>query len=493
MNKTALISVYDKDGIVEFATDLTNNGWEIISSGGSFKHLQDHNIPARKVEDVTDFPEILGGRVKTLHPKIHGGLLSRRDSESDQVDLKKQNITNIDMVVCNLYPFEDSVKSGKSHDDIIENIDIGGPAMIRAAAKNYKHVFVITDSKDYKLPSEEDRHDLAAKAFAHTAHYDSMISDYFNPQEKFGDTLNLKFTKEMDLRYGENPHQDAAYYRSDVYQNEFTQLHGKELSYNNINDMTKALEIVSEFDRPTAVALKHANPCGIASADEISEAFKKAKSVDPVSIFGGIIALNRDVDMKTAEVMSEMFLEVVIAPGFEPDAYDLLAKKKNIRLLEFPNIENFKMNPLQIKDVINGILVQERDELLIENDYEVVSVAQPSEEEVEKLLFAWKAAKHMDSNGIVIAKDEMTLGLGHGETQRFWACEKAINRSLFDIEGSVMASDGFFFDDTVEFCHEHNIHAMIQPGGSIQDKKVIDLANEYGMVLIFTKTRHFKH
>ena len=493
MTKTALISVYDKDGIVAFAKDLRKNGWTSISSGGSYRYLQEHDVVATKVEDITGFPEILGGRVKTLHPKIHGGLLSRDNNQDDQADLVRTGITKIDMVVCNLYPFKDSVNSGKSHADIIENIDIGGPAMIRAAAKNYNNVFVITDSSDYRIPDESDRHQLAAKAFTHTASYDAMISSYFNQDQKFQDKLELQFTKNMDLRYGENPHQKAAYYRSNIYQNDYTQLHGKELSYNNINDMTKALEIISEFERPTAVALKHANPCGIASADEISDAFKKAKSVDPVSIFGGIIALNRDVDMDTAEVMSEMFLEVVIAPAFDLDAYNLLSKKKNIRLLEFPDMKDFKMNPHQIKDVINGILVQDRDNLLIENEYEVMSKAQPNEEDIRKLLFAWKAAKHIDSNGIVIAKDEMTIGLGHGETQRFWACEKAVNRSLFDIKDSVMASDGFFFEDTVEFCHKHKIKAMIQPGGSLKDPKVIDLANKYGMVLIFTKTRHFKH
>ena len=491
MTKTALISVYDKEGIVEFAKELKDNQWDIISSGGSYQHLKDHGIPCLKVEDITDFPEILGGRVKTLHPKIHGGILSRRDNDSDLKDLKRENIEFIDMVICNLYPFKETLISGKSHDDIIENIDIGGPTMIRAAAKNYKHVFVITDPSDYKIPKEEERYPLAGKAFAHTAAYDGMIDAYFNPDSD--EELVLRFKKESDLRYGENPHQRAAYYKASDYQNDFTQLHGKELSYNNINDMTKALEIVSEFERPTAVAIKHANPCGIASANSIAHAFEKAKSVDPVSIFGGIIALNRSLDLETAKIMSEMFLEVVIAPSFSEEALNLLSKKKNIRLLEFPDMKNFKMNPRQIKDVVNGILVQDRDVSLFENDYQVMSKIQPSQDELDKLLFAWKAAMHMDSNGIVLARDEMTLGLGHGETQRFWACEKAVNRSLHDTEGSVIASDGFFFEDTVEFCHQHNIKAMIQPGGSIRDQKVIDLADEYGMVLIFTKTRHFKH
>ena len=488
MTKTALISVYDKEGIVEFAKALTENGWDIISSGGSYTHLTENGIQAKKVEDVTGFPEILSGRVKTLHPKIHGGLLARSNNQEDQKDLDKEGITKIDMVVCNLYPFEDSVNSGKSHEDIIENIDIGGPAMIRASAKNYEHVYVIVDSKDYKLPTQDMRLNLAKKAFAHTAHYDAMIASYFDK-----DKLTLEFTKEMDLRYGENPHQKAAYYTSTQYQNDYTQLHGKELSYNNINDLTKALEIIQEFDRPTAVAIKHANPSGIASANTISEAFNKAKAVDPVSIFGGIIALNKTLDIQTAEVLADMFIEVVIAHAYEDDALTLLKKKKNIRLLEFKDMKNFKMNPYLIKDVINGILVQERDVILIEDEIEVMSETQPTQEQLDKMMFAWKACKHINSNGIVLAKDEMTLGLGHGEVNRIWSTEKAIARSRFDIDGAVIASDGFFFEDTIDFCHEHGIKAIIQPGGSLKDPKVIELANQYGMVLVFTKTRHFKH
>lgn len=492
MTKTALISVYNKDGIVDYAKELIDNNWNIVSSGGTFKVLKDAGLQALEVEDITGFPEILGGRVKTLHPKIHGGLLARKDNLSDEKDLEKQGIQKIDMVICNLYPFKETVDSGKAHQDIIEHIDIGGPAMIRAAAKNYTNVFVVVDPEDYQLPEDTDRYKLAQKAFAHTASYDAAIARYFNAHP-LNPSVDLHYTKVMDLRYGENPHQKAAYYKGEAHQNDYKQVHGKELSYNNINDMTKALQIVSEFKRPTAVAIKHANPCGIASADTISEAFIKAKAVDPVSIFGGIIALNRFVDIKTAEILSEMFIEVVIAPGYDQDALSLLSKKKNIRLLEFPEMDSFEMSPFEVKDVINGVLIQERDTILTLGDLEVVSHAKPSEEEMDKLLFAWKAAKHIDSNGIVIAKDETTVGLGHGETQRFWSCEKAINRSHFDLEGAVLASDGFFFADTVEFAHQHNIQAMIQPGGSIQDPKVIDLANQYGMVLVFTKTRHFKH
>ncbi|NMB18768.1 MAG: bifunctional phosphoribosylaminoimidazolecarboxamide formyltransferase/IMP cyclohydrolase [Erysipelothrix sp.] len=491
MSKIALISVYDKEGIVEFAQELIDNDWTIISSGGSAKHLEKHGINVTKVEDVTQYPELLSGRVKTLHPKIHAGLLARSNNEKDMQDLKEHEISKIDLLVCNLYPFAKTLARSSDTAEIIENIDIGGPAMIRAAAKNYENVFVIVDKDDYQIPNDSMRQSLAAKAFAKTASYDVMIADYF-ASEKFPNSLSLTYQKKMDLRYGENPHQKAAYYEQEVL-NDFKQLHGKELSFNNINDMTKALQSLSEFERPSVVAIKHANACGIASGDTIEEAFRKARAVDPESIFGGIIALNRELNLETAKEMSSMFLELIVFPSISEEAFALLSKKKNLRLIKFPNILDFKMNAYEIKDVINGVLVQERDQVLLNDEIEVVSERKASQEELDKLMFAWKAVKHLDSNAIVIAKEEMTIGLGHGEVKRFWSCEKAIARSEFALDGAVLASDGFFFEDTVEYCNQHNIKAMIQPGGSIHDQKVIDLANQYDMLLVFTKTRHFKH
>ncbi|CAM3678226.1 bifunctional phosphoribosylaminoimidazolecarboxamide formyltransferase/IMP cyclohydrolase [Erysipelothrix urinaevulpis] len=488
MTKTALVSVYDKEGIVDYVRYLMDEGWTIISSGGTYDHLHDHGLKVKKVESVTQFPELLGGRVKTLHPAIHSGILARRGIQEDLNDLKKHSLFTIDMVICNLYPFEEAVKNKLEETKVLEMIDIGGPSMIRAAAKNYRDVYVLTDPLDYQNLRLLDRKKLAGKAFSLSAHYDRMIAQYFNPEIK-----HIELQKKTPLRYGENPHQEAVYYEEEFPSNHLKQLHGKELSYNNINDLTQALKMVHEFERPSVVAVKHANPCGIASGDTIDEAFKKAKSVDPVSIFGGIIAANKPIDFKTANEMNSLFLEVIVAPSFTKEALELLEKKKNLRLIEFSNMDELSLGKWQIKDVINGYLVQEQNSKLLNEKLKTVSKRQASKEEIDELMFAWKACKHMDSNGIVLAKNHQTLGLGHGEVRRSWSLEKAIAHSEFPVAGSVMASDGFFFEDTVEICHQNGIDVMIQPGGSIHDAKVIELADKYNMVLIFTGMRHFQH
>ncbi len=506
MSKRVLMSVYDKESIVDFAKELVKLDWEIVSTGGTYKLLLEEGVKVTEVNAVTEFPEILNGRVKTLHPAIHGGILAKRDCGMHMDTVKALGIELFDMVVCNLYPFEATVRDeSKTHNDIIENIDIGGPSMIRSAAKNYRDVYVVTDKDDYDLVIDAlQRHDLdihhylASKAFALTASYDALISQYFLREEgiELPDTLTKTYRKVSDLRYGENPHQKASYYEEITASEpiEFTQLHGKELSYNNINDMTGALRVLQEFTAPTAVAVKHANPSGIGSAETLKEAFEKARDCDPESIFGGIIALNRPVELDTAMLLGDIFLEVIVAPSFTDEAKEKLMKKKNVRLIEMPKIQEYHEDSMLIKDVLNGVLVQDRDLALIdEAKYEVVTKRQPTEEELEQLDFAWKACKQLASNAIVVAKNNMTLGLGHGEVQRFWACEKAIERSLFPVEGSVMASDAFFFEDTIELCEKHGIKAIIQPGGSVKDPKVIELADKYDMTLIFTGMRHFRH
>ncbi len=505
MKKVALISVFDKEGIVDFAKKLVDLGWDIISTGGSYKLLVDHDIDAREVSDVTEFPEIFGGRVKTLNPMIHGGILYRRDHEEDQEIIDKFKMPRIDMVVNNLYPFEKLLDEDRSEEDMIENIDIGGPAMIRAAAKNFKDVLIVTDKNDYEElleRLEKDKIDmdyrrfLSIKAFNTTAYYDSLIYRYFNRGEYDLDKLVLGYSKDKKLRYGENPHQKAYFYEDKILKEnqklEMKQLHGKEISYNNINDLYGAVRCLREFDRPTAVGVKHTNPSGIGSGETIDEAFDKAYNCDKISIFGGIIALNRTLTVHIAEIINSMFMEIVIAPSYEPQALEILKQKKNIRLLESSNINDFEFKEEKIKDSLNGLLLQNEDDLLYEK-LEVVTDIKPSDEDLKDLIFAYKAVKNVNSNAVVIAKDEATLGYGFGEVRRSWAVEKAIDHSEFDLEGSVLASDGFFFEDTVELLKDHKIRAAISPGGSIHDKKVIELCNAYGIALVFTNTRHFKH
>lgn len=510
--KRALISVYDKSGIVEFAKKLIELGWEIISTGGTSEILKSEGIDVLDVSKITKFPECFGGRVKTLHPKIHGGILSLRDDEDHIETMDKLEIDQIDMVVNNLYPFKETIlKQDVSHEEAIENIDIGGPSMLRAAAKNYKFVTVIVDPKDYdKVINEisnsgktsiETRLYLASKAFNHTSHYDTLIAHYFNKYAKveFPETISLTYEKRQDLRYGENPHQKAAFY-SEIMDLEGTisaakQLHGKAMSFNNISDSNSAIEILKDFEEPTAVAVKHGNPCGIASGEKINEAFKKAYESDRESIFGGIVALNRAVDKATAEMINDIFIEIVIAPHFEADALEILTSKKNIRILELPKIERNDYHNLTMTRTLGGMLIQDRNtKIFNKEDIKIVTKKKPTYAEIEDLYFALKAVKETKSNAIVIAKDKTTVAVGPGQVSRIWALQNAIRQGGDKVRGSVMASDAFFpFSDCVEEAYNAGITAIIQPGGSIKDEESIKKADEYGVAMIITGMRHFKH
>ncbi len=510
--KRALISVFDKTGIVDFAKSLDSLGWQIISTGGTSKKLKEEGIQVQDISDLTRFPECFDGRVKTLHPNVEGGILAIRDNENHQKQMSELGVEPIDIVVCNLYPFKQTVlKPGVSHEEIIENIDIGGPTMIRAAAKNYKFVTVITDPEDYPKVIEElqtngetsasTKEMLAAKVFIHTAHYDALIADYFSERLEIASpkTLTLTYEKKQDLRYGENPHQSATFYTS-IKGTKGTltsaiQLHGKELSYNNIGDTDGALEALKEFDEPTIVAAKHANPCGVGSADTLLEAYKKAYEADPISIFGGIVAANQEIDGATAAEMAKVFLEVIVAPSYSQEALDILTKKKNIRLLQLEEIGHKDKKAAKAKTVLGGLLIQSLDtELISEKDLKIVSKRKPTAQEMDDLLFAWKVVKHTKSNGIAIAKDKCTTGVGPGQVSRIWALENAIRQGGERIAGSVMASDAFFpFPDCVEAAHKAGITAIIQPGGSVRDQESIEAADRYGIAMIFTGMRHFKH
>lgn len=510
--KRALISVFDKTGIVDFAKSLDSLGWQIISTGGTSKKLKEEGIQVQDISDLTRFPECFDGRVKTLHPNVEGGILAIRDNENHQKQMSELGVEPIDIVVCNLYPFKQTVlKPGVSHEEIIENIDIGGPTMIRAAAKNYKFVTVITDPEDYPKVIEElqtngetsasTKEMLAAKVFIHTAHYDALIADYFSERLEIASpkTLTLTYEKKQDLRYGENPHQSATFYTS-IKGTKGTltsaiQLHGKELSYNNIGDTDGALEVLKEFDEPTIVAAKHANPCGVGSADTLLEAYKKAYEADPISIFGGIVAANQEIDGATAAEMAKVFLEVIVAPSYSQEALDILTKKKNIRLLQLEEIGHKDKKAAKAKTVLGGLLIQSLDtELISEKDLKIVSKRKPTVQEMDDLLFAWKVVKHTKSNGIAIAKDKCTTGVGPGQVSRIWALENAIRQGGERIAGSVMASDAFFpFPDCVEAAHKAGITAIIQPGGSVRDQESIEAADRYGIAMIFTGMRHFKH
>ncbi len=510
--KRALISVFDKTGIVDFAKVLDSMGWEIISTGGTSKQLKAEGIRVTDISDLTKFPECFDGRVKTLHPNVEGGILAIRDNDYHKKQMTELGIAPIDIVVCNLYPFKQTIlKPGVSHEEIIENIDIGGPTMIRAAAKNYKFVTVLTDPEDYSLvinelktngdTSEATKEMLAAKVFIHTSHYDALIAGYFSERLdiKYPKTITLTYEKKQDLRYGENPHQSAAFYAA-VKETEGTlpgaiQLHGKELSYNNIGDTDGALETLKEFDEPTIVAAKHANPCGVGSAPTLADAFRRAYEADPVSIFGGIVAANREIDAETATEMAKIFLEVIVAPSFSREALEILEKKKNIRLLQLNHIGEKNTFAQKAKTVLGGLLIQDLDtQLLNEEELKVVTKRQPTEAEMRDLIFAWKVVKHAKSNGIAIAKNLCTTGVGPGQVSRIWALENAIRQGGDRIAGSVMASDAFFpFPDCVEAAHNAGITAIIQPGGSVKDQDSVDAADKYGIAMIFTGMRHFKH
>ena len=516
----ALISVSDKTGLVDFAKGLAARNIEILSTGGTYKALQQAGLAVREVSEYTGFPEMMDGRVKTLHPKVHGGILGRR-GQDDQV-MADNGISRIDLVVVNLYPFEQTVaKPDCSLDDAIENIDIGGPTMVRAAAKNHSHVGIVTNPSDYARVLEElaandgalteaFRFDLAIKAFEHTAAYDSAIANYFGRlvapgNDPFPRTFNLNFTKAQDMRYGENPHQRSAFYVEKAPQeasiSTARQLQGKELSYNNIADTDAALECVKSFVKPACVIVKHANPCGVAvSLDGIGAAYELAFQTDPESAFGGIIAFNRELDAATAKaIVDRQFVEVIIAPKVSAEALAVTAAKQNVRVLECGEWEAGKaLQAFDYKRVNGGLLVQDRDTGMIsESDLKVVTKRVPTEAEMHDLIFAWKVAKFVKSNAIVYAKNRQTIGVGAGQMSRVnsarIAAIKAEHAGL-EVKNAVMASDAFFpFRDGIDNAAANGIACVIQPGGSIRDEEVIAAADEHGMAMVFTGMRHFRH
>ncbi|OCQ51364.1 Bifunctional purine biosynthesis protein PurH [Photorhabdus australis subsp. thailandensis] len=522
--RRALLSVSDKSGIVEFAKALSERGVELLSTGGTAYLLAESGLKVTEVSDYTGFPEMMDGRVKTLHPKVHGGILGRR-GQDDEI-MTQHQISPIDMVVVNLYPFAQTVaKPNCTLADAVENIDIGGPTMVRSAAKNHKDVAIVVNSNDYEKIIEEmdnnqdsltqsTRFDLAIKAFEHTAAYDSMIANYFGklvpayysditqPSGRFPRTLNLNLIKKQDMRYGENSHQDAAFYieenLSEASIATATQLQGKALSYNNIADTDAALECVKEFVEPACVIVKHANPCGVAIGKDIHEAYDRAFKTDPTSAFGGIIAFNREIDTKTAQtIIDRQFVEVIIAPSINDEALPILATKQNVRVLISGKWET-RIAGLDFKRVNGGLLVQDRDlGMVTANNLRVVSKRQPTEQEMKDALFCWKVAKFVKSNAIVYAKNDMTIGIGAGQMSRVYSAKiagiKAADEGL-EVQGCAMASDAFFpFRDGIDAAAAVGVNCVIQPGGSIRDDEVITAADEHGIAMIFTGMRHFRH
>ncbi|MBX4172440.1 bifunctional phosphoribosylaminoimidazolecarboxamide formyltransferase/IMP cyclohydrolase [Weissella viridescens] len=505
----ALMSVSDKQGLVPFAQALTELGYEIVSTGGTLRTLQEAGIEAIAIDDVTGFPEILDGRVKTLHPRVHAGLLARRDLPEHMETLAELDITPIDMVVVNLYPFKHTIqKPDVTRADAIENIDIGGPSMLRSAAKNAQDVLPIVDPDDYNEVIERLQTDnvdqtyrqgLAAKVFRHTAAYDALIADYLT-DEDFTKQKTETYELVDNLRYGENAHQDAAAYR-DALPTDYSVLsanilHGKKLSYNNIRDADAALRIIADFSEPTVVTVKHMNPAGIGQGDTIEQAWDRAFYADDISIFGGIVALNREVDLATAQKMHKIFLEIIIAPSFTDDAYAELAKKKNLRLLTLP-FTNDIPQAVELTSILGGTVMQHRD-LLEEKreNYEVVSQAQPTAAQLATLEFAQTVVKHVKSNAIVVATDNQTLGIGAGQPNRIDSVKLAVDHASTKdgFDKAVLASDAYFpMDDSVQYAADHGIKAIVEPGGSIKDQASIDKANELGIVLVFSGNRHFKH
>ena len=512
MKKRALVSVSDKTGIVDFCKRLIACDFEIISTGGTAKALKEAGLPVIGISELTGFPECLDGRVKTLHPIVHAGLLAMRSNPEHMEQLERLNINTIDVVAVNLYPFKATIsKPGVVFEDAVENIDIGGPTMIRAAAKNYQDVAVVVDPKDYERVLSEleagaitldTKKYLQYKVFAHTAVYDSMISNYLAEQLgiRYPDSITFAYEKAQDMRYGENPHQGASYYSEEFIRagslSKAKQLWGKELSYNNINDANGALELVKEFDEPCVVACKHANPCGVGTGATIYEAYVKAYESDPVSVFGGILAINGTVDEATAKEINKIFIEIVIAEGFTKEAIDVLTTKKNIRLLELPDIRaKREETAYDMKKVYGGLLVQDYDNTLFaQENVQVVTNRAPTDEEMQAMLFNWRVVKHTKSNAIVIGLKDRTTGIGMGQTNRIWAAQQAISHAGELAKGSVMASDAFFpFPDCVEECVKAGITAIIQPGGSKNDQLSIDACNAAGIAMIFVGDRHFKH
>ncbi|MED2974681.1 bifunctional phosphoribosylaminoimidazolecarboxamide formyltransferase/IMP cyclohydrolase [Fictibacillus sp. B-59209] len=509
--KRALVSVSNKAGLVPFVKALADKGVEIISTGGTSKALQEAGVNVTGISEVTGFPEIMDGRVKTLHPMIHGGLLAVRENESHVRQMEENGISPIDLVVVNLYPFKETIsKEDVAFADAIENIDIGGPSMLRSAAKNHAYVTVVVDPSDYSKVLEEveknnevsveTRRKLAAKTFRHTAAYDALIAEYLTNmvEEENPEFYTVTYEKKQDLRYGENPHQKAAFYKATLGTKtsiaQAEQLHGKELSYNNINDADAALQIVREFQDPAVVAVKHMNPCGVGTGNSVEDAFAKAFAADPISIFGGIIASNVEISEAAAQKMSEIFLEIIIAPSFSPEAKEILTKKKNIRLLTLELGEDKKQEK-RSTTVRGGLLIQDEDAYGLEQaNISIPTKREPNEKEWEDLKLAWKVVKHVKSNAIVLAKDQMTIGVGAGQMNRVGAAKIAIEQAGEKAEGSALGSDAFFpMDDTVEAAAKAGVTAIIQPGGSVKDEDSIKKADEYGIAMVFTGVRHFKH
>ena len=508
--KRALVSVSDKTNLVPFVSSLVELGYEIISTGGTKKALEAAGIKTIGISEVTDFPEIMDGRVKTLHPKVHGALLCVRDNPDHVRQIEELGIQYIDLVCVNLYPFKETVQKPGVSEEIIENIDIGGPSMLRSASKNYKFIPVLCDPSDYDAVVKELRENgetslttreyLAAKVFRHTASYDTMIASYLTERtgEKYPEKFTITFDKVQELRYGENPHQSAAFYKGMNPQYSLAnakQLHGKELSYNNIQDGNAAIEILKDFEgQPAVVGLKHMNPCGVGIGKTIEEAWDKAYEADPVSIFGGIVAFNEPIHASVAEKLSKIFLEIIIAPAFDEDAFEILSKKKNIRLMQLDT--SLEVNAkYKVTNVNDGLLVQDIDDHKITaEDLRCVTNRKPTEEELEQLLFAWKVVKHVKSNAIVLVKDNMTIGVGAGQMNRVGAAKIAIEQAGEKAKGSIMSSDAFFpMPDTVEEAVKAGVTAIIQPGGSIKDQLSIDVCNEHGIAMVYTGVRHFKH
>jgi len=511
--KCALISVYDKTGIIDFAKEFNKLGIEIIATGGTARLLKKNNIPVKHVSDVTEFPEILNGRLKTEHPKLMGGILALRDNKQHMNELKKLDIKPVDMVVSNLYPFEKvTSREGVDLKEALENIDIGGPNMIRAAAKNFKNVVVIVNPDRYDQVieelkkkgdvSKETRSKLAIEAFKETAKYDWVIQKFLEKREilsvSFSDTLNLKYQKTQDLRYGENPHQKAALYREMEVDEPCVvnaeQLHGKELSWTNILDLDSALELVKEFEEPTIAILKHISPCGVGCGSTIFDAFEKAYGCDPVSAFGGIVGSNRKIDLDTAKRMSSAYFDAIIAPDFDKAGLETLKKRKSIRLVKTGKLSRHSKKYMDIVNIVGGLIIQEHDSNLVEEKYEVVTKVRPSSRELESLKFAWKVVKYVKSNAIVLVKGKRTVGIGPGQASRIGAVKIAIDNAKNETKNSIMASDGFFpFRDSIDEAAKAGIKAIIQPGGSIRDKEVIGAANEHNIAMVFTGIRAFRH
>ncbi|NWG03250.1 MAG: bifunctional phosphoribosylaminoimidazolecarboxamide formyltransferase/IMP cyclohydrolase [Syntrophaceae bacterium] len=516
--RRAIVSVSDKTGVVSFTKGLAQMGVEILSTGGTAKTLRESGLSVKDISEYTGFPEMLDGRVKTLHPKVHGGLLGQRSKPEHVKKMEEHGILPIDLVAVNLYPFEATVaKADCSLEEAIENIDIGGPTMLRSAAKNYPDVTVLVDPNDYESTLSELREKgeisletnfrLAKKVFQHTARYDGAISNYLGQIEKgkkvyeFPETFTFQVKKAQELRYGENPHQKAAFYReyllSEPSVSNAVQIQGKELSFNNILDVDSAFETVKEFEEAATVIIKHNNPCGVAiSSKNLADAYRKARNCDPVSAFGGVVGFNRVVDEETAREMVEIFLEVIIAPGFDPKALEILKAKKDLRILKTPPLTgSFSQVGLDLRKVVGGLLIQDRDLGRVSMDqWKVVTKRKPTEEEKKAMAFGWKVAKHVKSNAIVLVREDRTIGIGAGQMSRVDSTRLAVMKAQFSTKGTVLASDAMFpFRDGIDTGAESGATAIIQPGGSIRDDEVIAAADEYNMAMVFTGMRHFRH